>query len=279
MVELPEGYERHEGTDITYVIRRGEQPAIQAMGLTTLANLRHRIDQGEPQGRGRVAAIFPKLKERYQPLVLKQVLHGGLYGRLIGGFHLGPERLLRELATTEKARDLGVPVPEIAYLAWSSSRPCMLFLATVRVTASRNLAQLLREEPDGRVRSRSLRAAARSVREMHDAGLIHSDLNLRNLMVTELTGEPEGFVLDLDRSDITDAGLTGVSEMASLKKLHLAGANVTDTGLQHLGRLTGLESLGLRDTKVTDAGLKHLGRLMRRPGAWASAFYWWRAAQ
>ncbi len=208
MVELPAGYEQHHGTEITYVVRRGEQPAIQAMGLTTLANLRDRIDSGESQGRGRVAEIFPKLKDRHQPLVLKQVLHGGLYGRLIGGRHLGPERVLRELATTEKARSLGVPVPEIAYLAWTSSRPCWLFLATVRVTASRNLAQLLNQEPRGKMRNHSLGAAARAVREMHDAGLVHSDLNLRNLMVTELTGEPEGFVLDLDRSrfppEVTD---------------------------------------------------------------------------
>jgi 3-deoxy-D-manno-octulosonic acid kinase len=200
MAALPEGYEQHGNDELHYIVRRGRHQAIRSMGLTSLSNLEHLLAGGSRQGRGRVAELFPKLKEDHEPLVVKQVLHGGLFGRLNPEGHRGPHRLLRELGITEEARNRGVPVPELAYLAWTRNRPHRLYLASVRVSASRNLAQLLEQEPAGPLRRRSLQAAARALREMHDAGMMHADLNLTNVMVTELTGQPEGFVLDLDRS-------------------------------------------------------------------------------
>ncbi len=200
MRQLPEGYEQHSTSTLHYIVREGRDQAIRTMGLTSLSNLEHLLADGRPQGRGRVADLFPKLKVNHEPLVVKQVLHGGLFGRLNPEGHRGPDRLLRELVITEEARNRGVPVPEVAYMAWTVARPCRLFLATVRVTASRNLAQLLRDEAPGDLRRQSLRAAAVAVREMHDASMVHADLNLSNVMITELTGRPEGFVLDLDRS-------------------------------------------------------------------------------
>jgi tRNA A-37 threonylcarbamoyl transferase component Bud32 len=200
MKQLPEGYEQHSTSKLHYIVREGRDQAIRTMGLTSLSNLEHLLAEGRPQGRGRVADLFPKLKLNHEPLVVKQVLHGGLFGRFNPEGHRGPDRLLRELAITEEARNRGVPVPELAYLAWTVARPCRLFLATVRVTASRNLAELLHDEPPGTSRRQSLTAAAIALRKMHDAGMVHADLNLSNVMVTELAGWPEGFVLDLDRS-------------------------------------------------------------------------------
>jgi len=200
MRQLPQAYEQHRTDELHYIVREGQDEDIRTMGLTSLSNLEHLLAGGRQLGRGRVADLFPRLKVNHEPLVVKQVLHGGLFGRLNAEHHRGPDRLLRELAITEEARKRGVPVPEVAYMAWTVARPCRLFMATVRITASRNLVELLRDEPPGGLRRRSLAAAAVALREMHDAGMVHADLNLSNVMVTEFTGEPEGFVLDLDRS-------------------------------------------------------------------------------
>lgn len=200
MVPLPDGYEHHAGPELHTVVRAGQQPAIEAMGLTRLERLESLLESGPSKGRGRICELPPATPDVREPWVLKQVLHGGLYGRLNPEGHRGPERLLRELAITEKARQRGVPVPQIAYLGWTRRRPCRLFLATIRVAGSRNLGELLRGEPAGQRRRRALAAAARAVSRMHDAGLLHVDLNLSNIMVAERSGQPEGWVLDLDRS-------------------------------------------------------------------------------
>jgi len=197
---LPPGYEAHGNEDLGYVHRSGEAEMIQEMGLTDLFTLEDMLAAGPRRGRGRVFEVPPPEETPGRPLVLKQVLHGGLYGRLNRDRFLRCERVLRELRLTAAARERGVPVPEIAFVGWTQRRPRRLFLATDQVPGSRTLEQVILEERRGPRRAAAIRAAAIAVREMHDAGLVHGDLNIRNLMVSEAEGYPEGFVLDLDRS-------------------------------------------------------------------------------
>lgn len=265
MSQPPEGYEQHSTSELHYIVRAGQDQAIRTLGLTSLSNLEYLLANGRSQGRGRVADLFPKLKQNHEPLVVKQVLHGGLFGRFNPEGHRGPGRLLRELAITEEARNRGVPVPEMAYLAWTVARPRRLFLATVRVTASRNLAELLSNEPPGDLRRQSLAAAAVALREMHDAGMVHADLNLSNVMVSELTGRPEGFVLDLDRS--TFPSTLGDRHRAAnlvrlLRSLEKAEHLAAQVGVQERARF-------LRDyCGGTGSSYRTLRRLVRRRARW-----------
>ncbi|TDI13983.1 MAG: hypothetical protein E2P04_02050 [Acidobacteria bacterium] len=265
MKQLPEGYEQHSTSKLHYIVREGRDQAIRTMGLTSLSNLEHLLAEGRPQGRGRVADLFPKLKLDHEPLVVKQVLHGGLFGRFNPEGHRGPDRLVRELVITEEARNRGVPVPEVAYLAWTVARPCRLFLATVRVTASRNLAELLRDEPPGELRRQSLKAAAVALREMHDANMVHADLNLSNVMITELTGRPEGFVLDLDRSTFPptlDDSHRAANLTRLLRSLEKAGDLAAQVGVRERTRF-------LRDyCGGTGSSYRTLRRLVRRRARW-----------
>jgi hypothetical protein len=69
------------------------------------------------------------------------------------------------------------------------------------------------------------------------------------------TGKPIVGV-DLDRTQVTDAGLKMLAGLKQLQKLNLDHTRVTDTGLKELAGLKHLEVLVLSGTKVTDAGLK-----------------------
>lgn len=215
---LPPGYEAHRTEDMTFVCRSGEADRIRETGLGDLFNIEDMIASGERRGRGRIFEVPPPEDFPGEALMLKQLLHGGLYGRLNRERFLGAERALRELRVTARARERGVPVPEIAFVAWTPGGLSRLYLATVRVPGSRNLDEVLRDEPPGRARALALRAAARAVREMHDAGLVHGDLNFRNVMITESEGSPEGFVLDLDRSFFPES-LTDDHRAANLARL------------------------------------------------------------
>jgi hypothetical protein len=61
-------------------------------------------------------------------------------------------------------------------------------------------------------------------------------------------------ILDLSRTDVTDAGLVPLAHCRSLQKLNLAGTVVGDEGLKALAGLP-LETLDLSETGVTDAGM------------------------
>lgn len=64
--------------------------------------------------------------------------------------------------------------------------------------------------------------------------------------------------LHLGGTDITDDGLTHVSNLNSLRKLHLEKTSITNLGLTHLKELKNLSYLNLYGTKVSDEGLKYL---------------------
>lgn len=59
-------------------------------------------------------------------------------------------------------------------------------------------------------------------------------------------------------TDITDAGVAQLAELASLKRLHLERTKISDGALVHLASLGNLEYLNLYETGVTDSGLVHL---------------------
>ncbi len=65
--------------------------------------------------------------------------------------------------------------------------------------------------------------------------------------------------LNLDTTQITDAGLAYLSSLTGLQSLNLTGTQITDAGLARLSDLTGLQTLNLRFCRqITDAGLAHL---------------------
>lgn len=64
--------------------------------------------------------------------------------------------------------------------------------------------------------------------------------------------------LNLATTRITDKGLESLKGLTNLMRLHLELTAVTDAGLANLKSLPNLTYLNLYSTKVTDAGLEHL---------------------
>ena len=64
--------------------------------------------------------------------------------------------------------------------------------------------------------------------------------------------------VDLDNTQVTDAGLIHLKELTNLEMLSLYYSQVTDEGLVHLTGLANLNYLNLTETKITDKGLVHL---------------------
>jgi len=67
-------------------------------------------------------------------------------------------------------------------------------------------------------------------------------------------------VLDLDKTNVTGAGMKWVSGLQHLRRLILPDC-ISDAGLAHVARLSALTGLYFRENRVTNAGLKHLAGL------------------
>jgi 3-deoxy-D-manno-octulosonic acid kinase len=130
--------------------------------------------------------------------VVRHARRGGLLGPFLGDRYLGRPRLFRELSWSRRLDLAGIPTPVILAGVWYRSGALhRADVATARVEG-RDLATLLfaEEPPAGAARAAILGAVGRTVRRLHDAGCVHPDLQLRNVLIAGMP--PEVWLLDLD---------------------------------------------------------------------------------
>ena len=148
---------------------------------------------------GRARPLRLPVKGLPGSVLVRPYAHGGLLGGLLGTRFAGPGRALRELAVAVTATGRGLPVPEMLGFTASRAGPLWTMEAWVRwIEAAPPLHRVLEAAPDERIREQAMAGAGRAVRACHDAGLVHHDLNSRNILVA---GGPAGFralVVDLD---------------------------------------------------------------------------------
>ena len=68
--------------------------------------------------------------------------------------------------------------------------------------------------------------------------------------------------LNLDQTQLTDAGLKDVAKLQKLKYLYLDGTKISDEGLKEVAKLQQLQFLRILDTKVTGAGVAELQKAL-----------------
>jgi len=81
--------------------------------------------------------------------------------------------------------------------------------------------------------------------------------------IAHLTQLPTLKQLHLSSSLITDAGMVHLAKLGGLETLDLAKCDIGDAGLSHISGLEHLQSLNLYGTKTTTAGIEHLMGLTR----------------
>ena len=156
------------------------------------------------QSRGRGITWF--VQEPGKPaLVLRHYWRGGLMGRLLGDrFWLTPlarSRAMAEFSLLTRLRELGLPVPKPA--AARRVRHGLFYRADLlieRIPGARDLVQILRERP---LTPEEWRAIGQVIRQLHQAGAYHSDLNAHNLL---LDGDDQIWVIDFDKCGLRAPG-------------------------------------------------------------------------
>jgi 3-deoxy-D-manno-octulosonic acid kinase len=156
---------------------------------------------GEAEGRG--SAYF--VDTGFGPAVLRQYLRGGWAARISRDryFFTGFEgsRPLAEFRIMEQLSGAGLPVPApLAALCRRHGLHYSGWLMTRRITNAIPLADLLLVRSDD---PELWRGTGRCIRRFHDYGLVHADLNARNILV-DRTGEI--YLIDFDRARFKQRG-------------------------------------------------------------------------
>jgi tRNA A-37 threonylcarbamoyl transferase component Bud32 len=136
--------------------------------------------------------------------VVRHAVRGGALRKRLGDRYLrvGIPRPIHELRASARARSLGVDTPEVlACAVYEDGIYYRSDLATRFIEGSRDLAALSfgPDPPDEAVRAEAWQATGRLIASAFSIGLVHADLNVKNVVVTTAHGVARAYLLDLDR--------------------------------------------------------------------------------
>ena len=140
-------------------------------------------------------------------LLCKRMRHGGLLAKLLG-YRFGDRYLDRrkpvsEMRVAAHALAHGVATAELPAVIVERAMPPFYryWVLSKELPGCTNLLEYLRERRPRRERIAAVVAAARAVAAMHDAGLYHADLHLKNILLRfDGTGRAEAFIIDFDKA-------------------------------------------------------------------------------
>ena len=135
-------------------------------------------------------------------VVVRHARRGGALRGLLGDRYVGAPRFVRELDISGRLNRAGVSTPRVLV---GVKYPGILVhradVATERVDGT-DLFTLFfgQNPPEGDSRSAVFRAVGALVRKLHNAGYVHPDLQLRNVLVSPLSSHssPLTWLLDVD---------------------------------------------------------------------------------
>jgi len=200
---------------------------------------------GEAVGRG--SAYF--IDAPFGRVVLREYLRGGYPGRIIRARYLftgwANSRPIAEYHLLEKLHRAGLPVPApVAALVRRHGLGYAGSLMMMRIDNTTTLADRL---ISGCAERALWQAAGRCIRQFHDQGVVHADLNARNILVDD-AGEIH--LIDFDRARIQPGHRAAFERniarlRRSLEKLRgESEADVLDTGWRLLVEAYGESETG-----------------------------------
>lgn len=189
------GYERHERERRSVLVRPEWRDALLDDLFADFATV-------PPSARkvyshGRVQHFSYRPERAPARVFVRRAARGGAIGALLRGLYAGTERPLVELRAAARARDAGVGVPDpVAVLADRVVGPfCRLTVVSREVEGGADLLSLA-GSLDPRAKRDLIRRVADEMRRLHEAGVYHSDLTLKNVLVAG----PSVYILDLDKA-------------------------------------------------------------------------------
>ncbi len=247
---LPAGYVVHRIGSTWLVLDDTHAKDLVQLRLADPAVRQAFFARASRRGRGStpIVPVSPELR-----VVLRRYQHGGTLAGLTGSRLLGPSRALKELEVTARAESYGAPVPHVLCLVlWPVLGPLWSALIGTREESQvQDLHEVMVTLEDAGARRRVLREVGSAIRRLHEAGVEHRDLQLRNILVG--LGPPPRIVLvDLDRARFHPRGTMSSGRRASnLGRLARSAVKTGLWGSPRLGRrelaaLVGAYSAGNR---------------------------------
>jgi serine/threonine protein kinase len=228
--ETPEGFERLQDQNHVILVRKamnGSQ-ALRTMWAKDAAY------DSAYRGRSKLRSVAIAAGEN---ALVREYRRGGMVRYLTPDlFFTWPPRPFVELCITEAARRRGVPTLEVLGACVERRRGPFYrgWLATRQLAGSEDLWAVLNGGAFSKEEKKELIAsAALAIRKMHRQGILHADLNLKNILVRREQTGIQCYVIDLDKAKLYSQGLSVRQANQNLRRL-LRSVSKLDPGRERL---------------------------------------------
>ncbi len=165
------------------------------------------------EGRGLLPTL-PIKESNGEIMVAKQSLRGGLLRLVNRDLFWQGNRPFREMIANTLILSKGIKTTEILAAAklkvWGPLYRTFLF--SKEISESKDLSVLFNglrpKSPQERLRKKNqvLQAIARSIFAMHNQGIYHADLHLKNILIrqNDVSDEPEVYIIDFDKARLKE---------------------------------------------------------------------------
>lgn len=209
---LKAGYESLVHEAIRQLAETSHPRAIEADGDYLITPLRG--------GRG---SVWRVQTDTHETLIVRAYRRGGFVRHFLRDLYWDrPPRPFTEFVATETARQRGVPTIEVlgAYVRWTNRIFYRGLLISREAQGFHNLSEWLQTHPTGPPRTATLTAVAHTIAAMHNAGIVHTDLNLTNILVQPCSTSPQILFLDFDRAQVLSNPVPRSQREQTLRRLH-----------------------------------------------------------
>ncbi|GAN34799.1 MAG: hypothetical protein DYG83_08860 [Candidatus Brocadia sp. AMX2] len=205
----PRGFSIVKREDTTFFVKEEYKETILSIPLDkNFSRIGKRADTNRKYGRGIYLSV-PDSKNSGERFVIRNYRHGGLLGKLFGGIFYDGNRPLNELQINEIAARKGIPSAEV--IAVAKRKLWGLFykadFISKEISGAVDIVQFLKESPLTFIQKSKksiIFELVRLIRHMHDAGIYHADLHLKNILLKDDTnGEFHAYIIDLDKSVVS----------------------------------------------------------------------------
>jgi 3-deoxy-D-manno-octulosonic acid kinase len=202
-IKIPASFSLIEKGRVSLLLKEDYKNLLLAQGIDDLKTFLQKNRQTSRYFEGRTPHLSIPL-ENGKRMVLRRYSHGGLLRAITGNLYFFGSRSFRELALTEEIRARKIPtIIPIGAIHHRISFPFyQAYFLSLEVPQASDLAQYLQQIGPNPSREnllskrKTIRSAGFLICQFHQAGFFHSDLQIKNILVTR----DQLLLIDFDRS-------------------------------------------------------------------------------
>ncbi len=187
------------------IVRKDWAQQLLRLGIGEPEKMESGLIENKKHLKGRSNYRVLPIENSGESIIVKSMSHGGIFAKLFGDIYLDHKKPTNEASISAYALRKGIPTSELlAVVEKRTFTPFFKYWVFSKEIADVMdfLCYLKNYGKSNNKKCGAIKATARAVRKMHDAGIFHTDLHLKNILIRPSSSDEKfkAFIIDFDKA-------------------------------------------------------------------------------